>query len=642
MDKLLKEIDSHEVITFDVFDTLLKRPFVNEDDLFYAVGEQLNDIDIDDFVAKRKNADKTARQTFPQKEVNIHEIYMMLYGEYGKEKCERIKQIEIQTEINTALPNMKIYSYYQKCIELKKRIFIISDMYLPGDIIKEILSHIGVVVYEKLYSSCDYRKTKWENGDLFDLCLKENSIKPSQSLHIGDNKRADIDMAKKIGMDAYQVIENGIGLSQYRSYKFITNKKNVKYYSRLKKFIDSSIPNEKSIAFRTGYEIFGPMLCHYIKWLQSIVRLHDIKTILFFSRDGYVLKKAYDLLRDDGVKTKYFYLSRRSIVVALLSYSNSLESFFDVYKSWPKRIKIKHFINRMGLDVEDVEEVLKCYNYKVDDVILYKDVLSDVKFRKFFEEIRPKFISIANTQKVLFQKYFSDMTNEAGKIAIVDIGAGCTIEYALNEFLKRSKINIKLFPCYFLMNDYKEKSGFRKTCYKYNPLLTSVLRFSYMFLEAFLSAPHGTVLSYRRDDYNKVYPVLEPFCYKKNNCMSDSRHILDLQSGALFFVNMFKNNNCEKYILLNQEIVFSGYYEFGLFPKSKDMEFWKEIHFDGDDFEKMVTRKSLIWYIRHPGSLKNDFYKSMWPAAFIKDLFGTNIIVKMMFWMYHKLQSHRG
>ena len=111
MNVLLKEIEKHDVITFDVFDTLLKRLFINTDDIFFSVGEQLKDIDVNKFIVNRKNAEKMARRTFPEKEVNIHEIYMMLEDVYGRERCEEIKQIEIQTEINTAMTNMKIYPY---------------------------------------------------------------------------------------------------------------------------------------------------------------------------------------------------------------------------------------------------------------------------------------------------------------------------------------------------------------------------------------------------------------------------------------------------------------------------------------------------------------------------------------------------
>lgn len=639
MNVLLKEIEKHDVITFDVFDTLLKRLFINTDDIFFSVGEQLKDIDVNKFIVNRKNAEKMARRTFPEKEVNIHEIYMMLEDVYGRERCEEIKQIEIQTEINTAMPNMKIYPYYQKCVELKKKIYIISDMYLPGEIIRKILSHIGIDHYDKLYSSCEYRKTKWENGDLFSLCLKENDLSPAQVLHIGDNKRADIDMAKKNGMGTFHVTERGMEYSsQYRRDRFLYSKDNKRYYCRLKKFIDNSMLLDKGIAFRTGYEIFGPMLYYYTKWLQKRVHAQGIQTILFFSRDGYVLKKAYDLLQDDEVNTKYLYISRRSVIVPLLSYANSLEDFLYAYKSWPKEIKIRHFIQRMGLAPEDVEEELRVHNYKLEDKILYQEVLSNREFEKLFSDLRPKFIQIAKEQKVLFQQYFLDMTDGNEKVAIVDIGGRCTIEYGLNKLLEKNRIKIELFPCYFLMNDHKKQTKTRKTCYYDNPVLASILRFSYMFLEVFFSAPHGTVLAYQRNKDGDVLPILERFFYDKTPYSSDARTVLELQKGALSFVKKFQDAY-EKYIPMNQELVFAGYGEFGLYPTKKDMNFWKKIHFDGDEFESLVSRKSILWYMIHPKYLKSDFDKSMWPAGFIRDLCKSKRMVEILFWIYYK--SHK-
>ena len=95
----------------------------------------------------------------------------------------------------------------------------------------------------------------------------------------------------------------------------------------------------------------------------------------------------------------------------------------------------------------------------------------------------------------------------------------------------------------------------------------------------------------------------------------------------------------EKYIPMNQELVFAGYGEFGLYPTKKDMNFWKKIHFDGDEFESLVSRKSILWYMIHPKYLKSDFDKSMWPAGFIRDLCKSKRMVEILFWIYYK--SHK-
>ena len=639
MDQLLEKIKLHNVITFDVFDTLLKRPFLNQEDIFVSVAEQLylDNIIVKDFVKKRKHAEKIARKVFPEKEVNIHEIYTILEKEYGKEVCEKIKKIEIETEINAAMPNMAVYPYYEQCISLKKKIDIISDMYLPGAVIEKILSHIGIKGYNKLYSSCDYRRTKWENGDLFDVCLKENKINPSEVLHIGDNQRADIEMAKKRGIDTYCIANTKYRTaSRYTSTKFILSPKNKRYYNRLKNFIDNSIPQREEIAFHTGYEIFGPLLCHYIIWLRSIAHSNKIDKIIFFSRDGYILKKAYDLLHDDKVTTEYLYISRRAVIVPLLSYTNTLEEFFHLYKSWPKKIKIQYFIDRLGLSPNDITDELKKYSYQLEDIILYQNILHDSKFRDFFDEIRPKFLHAGDKQKLLLQQYLSSAIEEDENATIVDIGGGCTIECALNDFLKKSHLTTKFYAFYFLMNDYHKQTEKRKTCYKSTPLLNAVLRFAYMFLELFLSAPHGTVLSYDWDKNNHVIPVLGPYIYDDVTLLTDAKAISNLQEGALSFVRKYMKGY-QKYIPLNQEISFAGYCDFSLFPTKKDIDYWKRIHFDGDEFESLVSRKNIMWYIKHPSTIKNDFYKSMWPAGFITDLCKTRLPMKILFLIYYKL-----
>lgn len=54
-----KGLMSYDVISFDVFDTLLFRPFSSPSDLFMLVGERL---DIMDFTQIRLQAEEEARQ----------------------------------------------------------------------------------------------------------------------------------------------------------------------------------------------------------------------------------------------------------------------------------------------------------------------------------------------------------------------------------------------------------------------------------------------------------------------------------------------------------------------------------------------------------------------------------------------------
>ena len=89
----------------------------------------------------------------------------------------------------------------------KKKIYLISDMYLPQRIIAQLLRKCGYEGYEALYVSCEKGTAKSEA--LFDIYLKDrkrDGYKGCDCLHIGDNEIADIMNAKAAGMDAFPVM----------------------------------------------------------------------------------------------------------------------------------------------------------------------------------------------------------------------------------------------------------------------------------------------------------------------------------------------------------------------------------------------------------------------------------------------------
>lgn len=636
MDKLLREIEKHEVVTFDVFDTLLKRPFRNADDLFLAIAEQFPDIK--DFVKQRKHAETAARKVCTHREVNLDEIYSVLERVYGKETCKKLKEIEIQTEIDTAILNLDIYPYYQKCLSSGKTIYIISDMYLPGTIISRILSKIGICGYNKLYSSCDYRKTKWENGDLFKYVIQENQLNPSNMLHIGDNKRADIDMAAKCGISTYQVLpDKGNSKRKYSFNGFISEDRKKIYSYRLKRFTEMTVPRNKSIAFSDGYRLFGPILYFYVKSLKDFVEAESIDKVLFFSRDGYILQKAYKLI-DEKMESQYFYISRKSVIIPLLYYTDSFKEFLGLYKSWPKNVKIKQILSRMGLEPELVCGDLKKYNLSQDDEIPFNELVMNQALKKFYVDIHAKTLQNAKSQKDLFLTYFLRSVNKVNRFAIVDIGARCTIEKALKDLLGKNKIKSAFYTYYFRLENPNEQTKLRRTCYINTSMMNAVLRFCYMFLEVFLSAPHGTVLGYQKNENSDITPKLDDFIYPKMHLENDCQAILDLQNGALEFVRNYAGKY-EKYLPLDQDIVFSSFFNFGLFPEKQDLLFWGKIHFDADDFESLISAHTFKDYVKHPSLFMKDFSKSMWPAGFVCDVFRSRTLFKILFWFYLKLKT---
>ena len=95
-----KEIDKYEYVSFDVFDTLIKRNVSHYRDIFTLTcleyekrtGKQING----NYEQKRIEAEEKAREKREDKEPNIHEIYEQMEIEEDK---NLLKQIEIELEL---------------------------------------------------------------------------------------------------------------------------------------------------------------------------------------------------------------------------------------------------------------------------------------------------------------------------------------------------------------------------------------------------------------------------------------------------------------------------------------------------------------------------------------------------------------
>ena len=78
MNELLQqEIDRHHIVTFDVYDTLIRRAVYQDKDIFELVAREFQKRygrNIPDFSVKRMQADVLARTRYPYREINLDEI----------------------------------------------------------------------------------------------------------------------------------------------------------------------------------------------------------------------------------------------------------------------------------------------------------------------------------------------------------------------------------------------------------------------------------------------------------------------------------------------------------------------------------------------------------------------------------------
>ena len=203
---LFEQLSGYDVISFDVFDTLLLRPFSAPTDLFYLMGIEFH---YPDFPVLRILAEDQARQKKRKAEgtgeVTLKEIWKCLEPLTGIPAMTGTA-MEISMEEKYCLGNPYFLPLVKALKKEGKILLAVSDMYLDRAFIQRLLVKYYGPVFDWILVSGEEGCSKGE-GSLYekvrDIGVKLMTAKGSlpggscSIAHVGDNPHSDILMARK-------------------------------------------------------------------------------------------------------------------------------------------------------------------------------------------------------------------------------------------------------------------------------------------------------------------------------------------------------------------------------------------------------------------------------------------------------------
>lgn len=212
MNWLIKKIianKKYKLVSFDVFDTLIERDVEDPTEIFYRVGEDiLGKGQGESFRSDRIIAEKTARSKKDRGEVTLSEIYMDLPEKY-RNFIHELSEAEVREELKSCHTKKKGQELFDFCKYLGKKIIIITDMYLPCEVIESILHDCGYIGYSYIYVSNVYGCSK-RRGGLYQKVLFEEKIEGKEMLHIGDSLKADFLSARANKIGAFLMFRSDV------------------------------------------------------------------------------------------------------------------------------------------------------------------------------------------------------------------------------------------------------------------------------------------------------------------------------------------------------------------------------------------------------------------------------------------------
>lgn len=309
---LAKGMMPYEVISFDVFDTLIFRPFSRPSDLFILVGEQLG---IMDFCEIRIRAEQEAREKNRMErgntEVTLEEIYRIVEEETGVDAALGA-ETEFDTECRLCYANPYMMEVFRLMKGQGKILAAVSDMYLPEERMRRLLAVCGYEGFDRIFVSCDYNCSK-RGGGLYEI-LKGTYA--GSIVHVGDNRRSDIESAGAKGIETryYQNV-NEAG-APFRAGDM----------SRLAGSAYCGIVNahlhsgryQYSPYYEVGFVYTGLYVMGFCQWICRYVKEQGIDKILFLAREGDLYQKVFQEMYPD-IDTEYVLWSRIPVVKTIVN-----------------------------------------------------------------------------------------------------------------------------------------------------------------------------------------------------------------------------------------------------------------------------------------------------------------------------------
>lgn len=456
-----------DVVSFDLFDTLVTRKVFTYTDVFALVDFRLHEkgICIPDFVRLRLYAEKELSKGNAPK---LEHIYQFVLKKVGGNFITALELAEMEWEIDFTLMCARnaVCDIFRRFVSEGKKVVITTDSYYSEVQIEKILERFGLTGADRILVSSTFGTSKTQK--LYEVLTGEYPLK--KVLHIGDDELADIENAMRYGIKTYRVYNGmdlfcalgGLGIESDMD----TLADRVKVGMFIAYLLNSPFWFEDEVcrpmvedAFGIGYLFCAPILTDFLFWIKRETEAKGYRQLLFCARDGYLPGRLFREI-SSYTNALYFLSSRAAAIRAGMeneediAYVDSMK-YFGTQEESLKR--------RFGITVDDINNI----------------------------ERRKEILRKARTQREFYKKYIEKLDIQDANIAIFDFVAKGTMQMYLQKLF-----NYHLKGFYFLQLEPEfmaDKGLDIDPFYSNEEKDASAVFENYYILETILTSPYSQV-----------------------------------------------------------------------------------------------------------------------------------------------------
>lgn len=297
--------DSVDLVTSDVFDTIVTRHVATPSDAFVRLGVLLDRADLlppamtpARFSVARQHAERRARAEAAVRhgwidrapECSLADIWAEMPRVFQASASELIA-LELQNEatvLRPITPTLDVLGLARRC---GKPVVLVSDIYLSSEQLVSVLSQCGVDtdLFDAVVTSADRNRGKADG--LLSEVVSEWGIDPRRVMHLGDHDVSDVRTAEQIGAQPIQT-------AQPKARRFVT----VPSIDLERRSADSgtdggltatvrSVLLEAGVradhpAYQFGAAVIGPVMTGFARWIAHRADELDVGSVHYLLREG--------------------------------------------------------------------------------------------------------------------------------------------------------------------------------------------------------------------------------------------------------------------------------------------------------------------------------------------------------------------
>jgi len=496
-----------QIVSFDLFDTLVCRPVLHTKDMLRLFARHIRMNYHIDIEQDRLQAPIILDNPF----LSLPEIwaYIAHKKEFSSSLARKLAEEEFEFDLTYITPKAVGKLLFEHARSIGKQIAVISDMYYSSAQLRRILEKCGYSDISIVLVSCEQKATK-RTGALFQIMLNQTpSVPVHHHLHIGDSLRADYSPAILLGMQSAQIPSNrDLIINQYGGKKILSLFGDSLYESFIYGTAINFLCSGTNISFSLDFfahMLLYPMLLHISLFLlnnQDIQQCSTYQSLYFVSRDGFLMKRAYDNLRQffsDSLPSEYLLASR--VACSVLQENDCWErldaDFLPVGATLADYIMVS--IARESLKQQIQSELASAQLAQLvkGQHQICKEILSD-----YSESLQADF----QVKKEATQKYYSSKIGNAKRALLVDCGFNGTIASMLTEGFQ----GICKFDKVFLWNNKRNSAKDFSLGTQTFPVFTEKKGHCLApMAEAFFSECSGSCIGFTESTNGEISPLFD-------------------------------------------------------------------------------------------------------------------------------------